>query len=235
MSEFPLPNPFPAAASPSGTPPMPPAVPPAFLDPATGAVRVEALLAAYGELERKLAAISGRRGDGCPESPDGYAIDCAHGFFESDPEINRKLHAAGFAPHQAQLLYDLAAERVIPMIRQLAAEFEADRENDRLISHFGGADKWREVSRQLTAWAKRNLPPSAMEGLTSSFDGVMALYRMMQGNEPQALGKAAAADGRAMAEGELHALMRDPRYWRDRDQGLINRVTDGFRRLYPGE
>ena len=32
---------------------------------------------------------------------------------------------------------------------------------------------------------------------------------------------------------DLHALMRDPRYWRDRNPDLIAKVTEGFQRLYP--
>ena len=28
-------------------------------------------------------------------------------------------------------------------------------------------------------------------------------------------------------------MMRDPRYWRDRNPEFVARVTDGFRRLFP--
>ena len=31
---------------------------------------------------------------------------------------------------------------------------------------------------------------------------------------------------------ELHAMMRDPKYWRDRDPAFVAKVTDGFKRLY---
>jgi hypothetical protein len=34
-------------------------------------------------------------------------------------------------------------------------------------------------------------------------------------------------------EADLYKLMRDPRYWRDRDPALIAKVTEGFRQLYP--
>lgn len=168
---------------------------------------------------------------GVPDRPDGYCIACDHGLFEPDPEINARLHAAGFAPEQAQLLYDLAAERLMPMIQELVAQFQADREIERLVAHFGGEERWREVSRQLLAWASRNLPAAAVEGLSTTFDGVMALHRMMTGAEPATL-RAAAAPGSA-PEGDLHAMMRDPRYWRDRDPSMVARVTEGFQRLYP--
>jgi hypothetical protein len=28
-------------------------------------------------------------------------------------------------------------------------------------------------------------------------------------------------------------MMRDPRYWRERDPALVAQVTEGFKRLYP--
>jgi hypothetical protein len=37
------------------------------------------------------------------------------------------------------------------------------------------------------------------------------------------------------AEEQLREMMRDPRYWRDRDPQLIDRVSCGFQRLYPGQ
>ncbi|WP_029009100.1 capsid assembly protein [Azospirillum halopraeferens] len=223
-------------------------VPDKFWDPAAGAVRLEALLKSYLELERKLSAMAGGapgageppdrasllRTLGVPEAPDGYCIACDHGLFQPDPEINGRLHAAGFTPEQAQLLYDLAAERMVPLIRDLAAEFQAEREVERLVAHFGGEERWREVSRQLLAWAARTLPPAAVEGLSTTYEGVMALHRMMTGSEPAALRGEGGGPATGGSEAELHALMRDPRYWRDRDPALVTRVTDGFRRLYPG-
>lgn len=46
-------------------------------------------------------------------------------------------------------------------------------------------------------------------------------------------GEAATRDGaqRRDTEASLRAMMRDPRYWRDRDPEWIRRVSDGFRRL----
>ena len=213
----------PATAAPAG-------VPDKFLDPQTGAVRVDALVKSYQELERRLASGAAPAAL-APPSPDGYHIACDHGLFEPCPEVNARLHAAGFAPEQAQLVYDLAAERMMPLIQELVAEFQAEREVERLVQHFGGEEKWRTVSRQLLAWASKNLPVPAVEGLSTTYEGVMALYRMMTGTEPSALKR-----GEAPAEGgetELHTLMRDPRYWRDRDPSVVARVTEGFQRLYP--
>ncbi|WP_448204519.1 capsid assembly protein [Azospirillum sp. sgz302134] len=225
-----------------------PPVPEKFRDPQTGEVRVDALLKSYLELERKLSAPPAApaapaspadfdrpsllKALGVPDGPDGYCIACDHGLFQADPAINERLHGAGFTPEQAQLVYDLAAERLVPLIQDVAAEFQAEREVERLVAHFGGEDRWRDVSRQLLAWAGKNLPAAAVEGLSTTYEGVMALYRMMTGTEPAALSMPAAA-AQGGGEAELQALMRDPRYWRDREPAVVARVTEGFQRLYP--
>ena len=63
----------------------------------------------------------------------------------------------------------------------------------------------------------------------------MALYRMMKGNggEPAMAGAAleSAAAG-AADEIALRGMMRDPRYWRERDPSYVAQVTNGFQRMY---
>jgi hypothetical protein len=139
-----------------------------------GALQTDALLRSYKELEKKLSS-----GPQAPKSPEDYCINCEHGLFESDPEINTHLHAKGFTQEQAQTVYDLAAQRMVPMVRAINADAQAEREVEKLIAHFGGADQWREISRQLLAFGQRNLPADVLESLSSSYDGVLALYRMM--------------------------------------------------------
>ncbi|MCW2245352.1 hypothetical protein M2352_000943 [Azospirillum fermentarium] len=218
---------IPAVLAPPAAPPAPapdPALAP-FIDPATGAVQVEALAAAYRDLCRRVGVV--------PETPDAYGIQCGHGLFQPDPDINARLHGAGFSAQQAQLVYDLAAERMMPLIRQVSVQLHADQEMERLAAQFGGEARWREVSRQILAWARRSLPSPVVEALSTSYDGVMALYRMMRGEEPATLSPPAGTGGAGDAS-EVYGLMRDPRYWRDRDPAVVARVTEGFRRLYPG-
>ena len=145
--------------------------------------------------------------------------------------VNQRLHAAGLTPAQVQTVYDLAAERFVPLVHDMAAQFEAEQQLRRLQDHFGGTDKWREASRQMLAWGKKNLPASALDALSTTADGVMAIHKLMTAGEPTTLrGAPAPASGDAA---DLHALMRDPRYWRDRNPELVAKVTEGFQRLYP--
>ena len=200
-------------------------IPEKFRDPETGAVKTDALARSYKELEKKLSAAPS-----APKTPDDYCIECAHGLFESDPEVNGRLHAMGLTNEQAQGVYDLAAERMVPMISHLANDFKADREVERLINHFGGVEKWQDVARQLLAFGRKNLPADVLDNLSSSYEGVIALQRMMKSEEPGLKKESGAATG--VGEKDLQSMMRDPRYWRDKDPSYVAKVTEGFQKVY---
>lgn len=201
-------------------------IPEKFKDPETGAVRMEALLQSYKSLEKKMSSMPK-----APKSPQEYCVKCEHGLFDADEDINRRLFEKGFTQEQVQEVYDLAAERLVPMVMEMAADFQADKEIEKLINHFGGSEKWKEVSRQLLTFGQKNLPADVLDTLASSYEGVMALYRMMKGEEPK-LGKNSSGQGSKAPELELQSMMRDPKYWRDRDPSFVAKVTEGFERLY---
>jgi hypothetical protein len=229
-------------------PDRPSGVPEKFWNPDTGALRTEALLKSYLELERKLGKggampaegaesddPTGRlRASGVPDSPEQYQIDSRHALVEPDPGINAKLHEAGFTERQAQLVYDLAADHLLPVLDQALGEFEAMREAERLASRFGGEAAWRATARQIKTWGQANLAQDVFETLASSYDGVLAIHQMMQAREPAVLNEAGGPRSNP-DEADLTRMMRDPRYWRDRDPAFVAQVTDGFQRLYPSQ
>jgi hypothetical protein len=219
----------------------PEGLPEKFWDAEKGEIRVEALLSSYLSLEKKLSSglIDPNNQDqlkkllGVPEMPDLYDVKIDHGLFEIDPQINEKLHAKMFTADQVQMVYDLAGEFLIPMVSKIAAEYDADREVEKLMQEFGGAEEWAEISRQLLAYGQKNLSPKVFENLSQSYDGVMAIYRMMKGQ-----GSAMLDNGNdVMGQGaqELQSMMRDPKYWHDRDPAFIAKVTKGFEGLYGKE
>ncbi len=201
-------------------------VPEKFKDPQTGDIRLGALLQSYKELEKKLSSQPA-----APKSPEDYCINCDHGLFEADPDVNAKLHALGMTQDQAQAVYDLAAQKFVPLMSSMSSEFHADREVEKLVNHFGGPEAWKEISRQLLAFGQRNLPPDVLQNLSSSYEGVLALYRMMKSDEP-GLKKTAAAASSSLDEKDLQSMMRDPKYWRDRDPAYVAKVTEGFKKMY---
>lgn len=201
-------------------------IPKKFKDQETGEVRVDALLKSYQELEKKMSGFPT-----LPDSADQYNIECDHGLFDQDKDMNKRLFEKGFTNDQVQFVYDLAAEKMVPMVIEIANDFQADREVEKLIEHFGGTEKWKEVSRQLLAFGQKNLPADVLDTLASSYEGVVALYRMMQGQEPMISGNKSADMGGSKKMG-LEAMMRDPKYWRDRDPSFVAEVTEGFKNLY---
>lgn len=203
-------------------------VPEKFKNPETGAVRMDALVKSYGELEKKMSA-----GPQAPASVEEYCIECAHGMFEPDAEVNQRLYEQGMSQEQVQAVYDLAAEKMIPMLKELSNDMNADREIEKLIAHFGGAERWKEVSRQLLAFGQRNLPADVLENLSNSYEGVLALHKMMQSDEPGL--KQEASNPNSMDMAELKSMMRDPKYWRDKDPATVAKVTEGFEKAYGGK
>lgn len=233
------------AALANGAKRRPADVPEKFWDEARGEIRVDALVKSYRELERRASRMvaapeneddaEGRarilRLLGWPDTPDEYQVEERHPLTAPDPEVNKRLHEAGFTRRQVQLVYDLAAERLLPLIAEAAAEFEADRERERLVRHFGGDERFRQSASQISAWGKANLPDAVYGALSATFDGVVAMERMMAKGEPALMREGAAET--APSETELRNMVRDPRYWRNREPAFVARVQEGFRRLFP--
>ena len=163
--------------------------------------------------------------------PESWAIASPHPLIEPDQEINDRLRLAGFSQSQAQLVYELAAERLLPVIQDALGEIEAQQQADRLRQHFGGAEAWGRTARQLRGWGEAHLDPAVLETLASSYEGILALHQMMQASEPELM-VGEAEPTVELDEAALAELMRDPRYWRQRDPEFIARVTAGFKRLY---
>ncbi|WP_430396956.1 capsid assembly protein [Ferrovibrio sp.] len=223
-------------------------IPEKFRDPATGALQADKLLKSYLALEKRMSrmvALPGEDADdtarqsfhralGVPEQPEGYAIELRHPGLQMDTAVNARLHQAGFTPAQAQLVYDLACDHVMPQLEQMAAEMQGGRERDRLVQHFGSEARFRETARALNAWGQANLPAEVFNALASTYDGVLALETMLRGKEPGLRPKGTSGTDEALSEEQLVQLMRDPRYWKQRDPEILTKVTEGFRRLYPG-
>lgn len=218
------------SSSPAGAPQ---GLPAQFIDPATGEVRLDRLIAAYNDLAARDSNLVEGNLRNIPESFDKYDIKIPSPLLERDDEVLKLFYEKGFTNDQAQLVYDLANERVLPYIEQMTVNFEAERQLEKLASHFGGRDKFNEISRQISAWSKNNLPPEVYDALASTSEGVVALYKMMSSNEPL-LGRDNTMP-EELNEESLRKMMEDPRYWRDHDKAYVNKITKGFEKLYPGK
>jgi len=219
----------------------PDGLPDKFWNSENGTIRMEALVKSYLNLEKKMSGSIPEPTDdetrarflkaaGVPSTPEGYEISIKDDLFEPDTELHKRLHAKGFNSEQVQEVYDLAVEQMVPMILDMAAEFQAEREIARLIEHFGSEDKWREASRQMLMFGQKNLPAPVLEGLSSSFEGIMALNQMMGNADPAMMENknVGGIDGGK----DLESMMRDPKYWKDKDPAFVAKVTEGFQNMY---
>ncbi len=200
-------------------------IPEKFKNKETGEVNLNAMVKSYKELESKMS-----KSPALPETAEEYCVDCEHGLFQDDKELNQKMFEKGFSQDQVQFVYDIAAEKLVPLAVEIAGNFQADREIEKLVEHFGGVEKWKEISKQLLIYGQKNLSNNVLDTLTSSYDGVIALYNMMKGNEPMiSSGEGNLVGG---SEREVQSMMRDPKYWRDKDPSFIAEVTQKFESLY---
>ena len=164
----------------------------------------------------------------------GYEIVLHSEFLTIDEDVNKRLKEAGFTNEQAQLVYDLAAEIMIPKIKKVADEFKLYKKLSKLESYFGGEERFDEIARQISLWAEKNLPNDVYQSLNSSFYGVVALYNMMTSNEPKVMRKSFDVPD-VLTEEKLKEMMKNPKYWRDGDKDFIKKVDDGFKFLYGDE
>ena len=195
-----------------------------------GNLNTEALLKSYCELEKKLGVQKEK--EEMPNSPEDYQIILKSELLKQDPEINKQLFEAGFTNKQAQLVYDLAADKVIPVLQKVCSEFQSSQEINSLEKDFGGPEQFASVARQITAWAEKNLPENVVEALSSSREGILMLYKMMceKTGEPSLIQRSEPEQAQSIER--LREMMKDPRYWKQADPADIKKVEDGFKRLY---
>ncbi|MBL4615896.1 MAG: hypothetical protein JKY27_13645 [Magnetovibrio sp.] len=210
-------------------------VPEKFWDDENGEVRLEALARSYQALENRLGSGEGSnpvfQTPDVPDHPGAYDIMIDDDLLDIDDEVNKRLHENGFSQSQAQLVYDLASERMTPMVAQISAQYENAREEDLLHEHFGGQERFAAIRPQLRAWGEANLDKTVFENLVASSAGVIAMFEMMKNREPNLMRAADKTSGNS--EQDLKRMMKDPRYWKERDPSYVSRVRQGFAALYP--
>ncbi|PCI42070.1 MAG: hypothetical protein COB46_01725 [Rhodospirillaceae bacterium] len=202
-------------------------MPSKFWDEEMGEPRTEDLARSYRELERYARS---PMSDDHPASASDYKLD-VNDLLEVDEDVNQRLFDSGFSNIQAQLVYDLAHERLLPMFEQYSKQLSDEKQTTSLIEHFGSEERFKAIQPQIRAWGQANLGEDVFETLSGTAKGVIAIHEMMQNREP-GLSRESQNDTGAN-ETELRSMMNDPRYWRDRDPSFVARVRDGFKALYP--
>ena len=204
-----------------------PVIPEKFLDK-EGNVNVNDLAKSYIALEKKL----GTPKEGVPGDAKGYKINLKNPLLAVDDKINERLFALGLTNEQVQGVYDIAADILLPQIQAMTEQIAADKELQELEKEFGGAERFNEVARQLSQWGEKNLDANTFNALATSKDGIMTLYRLMQEKQETPVMAGKSQLNTKDDEMTLRRLMQDPKYWKEQDPELVQRVERGFRRLY---
>lgn len=211
-------------------------VPEKFKDPQTGEIKTQDLLKSYLALEKKLSErqklLPQNRQGTMPRSPEEYQITFKNPGLVMDPQMNRQLFDLGFTNEQLQAVYDLAADKIIPLLEEISADYRADKEMMELEREFGGESGFNAIATQVAAWGERNLRPDIFNTLATSKDGIMTMYKMMNESAEDQTLNVPSKPNESVTEESLRALMRDPKYWKKQDPALLKRVEEGFKRLY---
>ena len=208
------------------------AVPEKFKD-ANGNVNLNALIKSYLELEKKMSTrsepdVKKER----PESPDSYRIEIKSNLMMNDPAINQRLFDLGLNNEQVQGVYDLAAEKIIPVIEELAETFQTRQDLSELERIFGGTEQFNTIARQISGWGEKNLDSGVFNALVGTKDGILTLYKMMCNAQETPVLPRTGSVGGELSESDLKRMMQDPKYWKQQDPELMKRVEAGFKRLY---
>ncbi len=231
-------------------------IPEKFWDSKNQTVRIDALIKSYLELEKRFSklvhetAMSEKEGNldtehemsvkpeeqkkgTYPKSPDEYAITCAHTYFKPDPELNAHFHELGMTNEQVQAVYDAALQKMIPFMMDMVSDMRAEQELNNVIAYFGGAEQWGEIAPRLYAFLQKNMPSDIAEKMAQSADGIKMVHRMMMASTGGVVPFGAGGKSPQTIE-QIYALMRDPKYWRDHDPAIMEKVSSGFGDYYGG-
>ncbi|KZB62160.1 hypothetical protein AUP42_04165 [Thalassospira lucentensis] len=167
-----------------------------------------------------------------PETPEGYEITVDDVLGAVDPAVNARLHEAGFSGAQAQLVYDLAAEVIGPLVGEVEVAGKRAADRAALAAEFGGVENWKRLAPRIEKWGRENLPEAAFEVLCQTADGVRSIHRLMSGGTEPGLSAGRPSDATGDLRHDIRAKMNDPRYWRDRDPAMVAEVQAGFDRLH---
>ena len=87
-----------------------------------------------------------------------------------------------------------------------------------------------EALRQIQTFGERFLPADAFDELCSTPQGIQGVYKMMQSMEPEVLTDKNTSEN--LTDEDLRNMMKDPKYWRDKDSEYIRKIENGFKKLY---
>ncbi|TXH13838.1 MAG: hypothetical protein E6R03_10565 [Hyphomicrobiaceae bacterium] len=217
-----------------------------FWDSEKNEIKINDLISSYSELS-KFKTETDAKFSGRPESPDKYELRIPEGFelpegvgFDFDEksplvEAARKMaFESGSGQEGFDQLVSTYMKEKLSAFQQEATEIEETYQAE--LAKLGERSKDRLDAA--TNFLKSNLSESqynAIRKVASTADGVTAIEALMALSRDKAPVIPGNGGGEGLSETDLHSMMKDPKYWRDRDPAFIKKVTDGYQKLYPNK
>lgn len=88
----------------------------------------------------------------------------------------------------------------------------------------------KDALQAVGTFGEKFLPFEAFDALCATPQGIQSIWKMMQSIEPN-VSTGSLAD-KNLSDDDLRTMMRDPKYWRDRDPEYVRKIESGFRKLY---
>ncbi|MCL2748634.1 MAG: hypothetical protein FWE50_01010 [Alphaproteobacteria bacterium] len=205
-----------------------------------GTLNADALVKSYTELEKKIGtmiSIPGEDADnaarekflravGVPEDANDYP---KNDLFD-DETIRVKFREIGLTSQQVEKIYAIAEEFLSPALSEIFQTHQESNAIAELKSFFGGDTQMQDSLRAIEAFGEKFLPAEAYEALCCTPQGIQSIWKMIQSMEPDiSTGNTA---GKNLSDDDLRHMMRDPKYWRDRDPEYVRKIESGFKKLY---
>ncbi|MBR5904106.1 MAG: hypothetical protein IKZ49_01065 [Alphaproteobacteria bacterium] len=214
-------------------------IPEKFLDE-NGELNTSALIKSYCELEKKMGnmiSVPNEDSDdnvkqkfnhaiGVPDNADDYPKN----NLLDDESVRKKFHEIGLTSKQVEEIYNIAQEFLQPTLKNL---FQLQNQNNainELKNFFGSTEKMNDALKEINAFGERFLPSDAFDELCSTPQGIQGVYKMMQSMEPEILTRESVSEN--LTDDDLRNMMKDPKYWRDKDPEYVRKIENGFKKLY---
>lgn len=218
-----------------------------FWDGEKAEVKVTDLIADYGNLSKFKTETEARFKDR-PEAPDKYELRIPESVklpegvefeFAADSDLVKMARQIAFDSGRGQEGFDelVAAFVSHEIAKDAAYETQAEETFQAEIAKLGENGKDRLAAAE--SFLKSTLADDeykAIQSIATTAAGVQAIEKLMNLSKDKAPAIPGAGGGEpVLSLDELKSLQADPKYWRDQDPAFVQKVTEGFKKLYPGQ
>lgn len=217
--------------------------------------------AVRGEItEQVKAELAAERRKAVPEKPEGYALAIPEGLPDGVVVFD-KVPDEGFTPEPGKRYVvlqddhpmtgvwrnlahklDLSQEQFLTGVAEFAAMQAAEVKTPAMLDaerrQFYAKLGENGEARVAHVWGKLDAAlgedAQHFDGFVSTPEQVAALEKLLDAASGPTFSKRVPMASGTLDEKSLREMQQDPRYWKTRDPEFIAKVTEGFKKLYPG-